>query len=56
VRDGHVLGIDIEEVEKEVLAQARAVGARMHELKPVMDRSIATLDEFYRSGGHARSC
>jgi cytosine/adenosine deaminase-related metal-dependent hydrolase len=56
VRDGRVLGIDMEEVEREVLAQARAAGARMRELKPVMDRSIATLDNFYRSGEHARTC
>jgi cytosine/adenosine deaminase-related metal-dependent hydrolase len=55
VRDGRVLGIDMEEVEREVLAQARAAGARMRELKPVMDRSMATLDDFYRSGEHART-
>jgi cytosine/adenosine deaminase-related metal-dependent hydrolase len=55
VRDGRVLGVDMEAVEKEVLAQAHAAGARMRELKPVMDRSIATLDKFYRAGNHARS-
>jgi cytosine/adenosine deaminase-related metal-dependent hydrolase len=55
VRDGRVLGVDMEAVEKEVLAQARAASARMRELKPVMDRSMATLEKFYRAGDHARS-
>ena len=53
VRGGKVLGIDMDAVEKEVLAQARAAGDDMRQLKPVLDRSTATLDEFYRSGKHA---
>lgn len=53
VRGGKVLGVDMEAIEKELLAQARAAGKHMLELKPVLDRSKATLDEFYRSGKHA---
>ena len=35
---GVVLGIDLPAVEAEVLAQARAAGVRMRELKPVLNR------------------
>lgn len=54
VRDGQVVGVDLDAVEAEVLAQARAAGERMRALKPVMDRSMAALDGFYREGAHAR--
>lgn len=53
VRDGKVLGVDLAAIEKEVLAQARAAGERLLKLKPVLGRSKATLDAFYRSGRHA---
>ncbi|MDB5512383.1 MAG: hypothetical protein JWR08_1866 [Enterovirga sp.] len=54
VRDGRVTGIDLPAVEREVIAQARASGARMRELKPVLDRSQATLKRFYGEGLHRR--
>lgn len=52
VRDGKVLGVDMEAIEAEVLDQARAAGDAMRRLKPVLDRSQATLDEYYRAGRH----
>lgn len=52
VRDGVVLGADMPAVEREVLAQARAGGERMRALRPIMQRSQATLDAFYTEGGH----
>ena len=53
VRDGVVLGVDLPAIESEILAQARAATGRMQELKPVLDRSKATLDAYYRAGGHS---
>jgi cytosine/adenosine deaminase-related metal-dependent hydrolase len=52
VAEGRVLGIDLAAVEKEVLAQARAAGAHMRSLRPVMERSQATLDTYYRSAAY----
>ena len=52
VKDGRPQGIDLESMETELLAQARAQGAAMRALRPVMERSQETLGEFYRSGGH----
>ncbi len=54
VRDGRVLGVDLPAIEQEVLSQARATGARMRDLKPVLERSQATLSSFYQAGGHIR--
>ncbi len=54
VRGGKVLGVDLDAVEAEVLDQARAAGDALRRLKPVLDRSQATLDEYYRTGKHAR--
>jgi cytosine/adenosine deaminase-related metal-dependent hydrolase len=55
VRDGEVLGVDLPEIEREIIAQARAATGRMGDLKPVLDRSKATLDAYYRAGGHRES-
>lgn len=52
VRDGTVTGVDLPELEKELLAQARASADRMRRLKPILQRSQTTLDEFYRAGRH----
>jgi cytosine/adenosine deaminase-related metal-dependent hydrolase len=52
VHDGKVTGIDLPAVEREVIAQARANAARVKSLKPVMERSQATLARFYAAGGH----
>jgi 5-methylthioadenosine/S-adenosylhomocysteine deaminase len=52
VQDGCTVGVDLEAIENELLAQARAAGASMRALRPVMERSQATLREFYASGGH----
>ena len=54
VRDGKVLGVDLPAIEREVIAQARANAARMHTLKPILERSQATLQRFYAEGGHRR--
>jgi cytosine/adenosine deaminase-related metal-dependent hydrolase len=55
VRDGRVLGVDLEEIEREVVKMARAQGDRMRSLKPVMERSQQTLRAFHenlqRQGG-----
>jgi cytosine/adenosine deaminase-related metal-dependent hydrolase len=52
VRKGQVLGVDMAAVEKEVLAQARAGRKYMETIRPVLQRSQATLDAFFRSGAH----
>jgi cytosine/adenosine deaminase-related metal-dependent hydrolase len=52
VRDGKVLGIDYDAVEQEVFARARAGQQYLDTIRPVLRRSQATLDEFYRSGSH----
>jgi cytosine/adenosine deaminase-related metal-dependent hydrolase len=52
VHDGKVTGIDLPAVEREVIAQARANAAQVKSLKPVMERSQATLARFYAAGGH----
>ena len=54
VRDGVVLGIDLPAIEAETLAQARAATGDMQTLKPVLDRSKATLNTYYRAGGHRK--
>jgi len=53
VREGKVVGIDLEAVEREVLGQARAAGQKMRALRPVMDRSMEALGSFYGEGTHA---
>jgi cytosine/adenosine deaminase-related metal-dependent hydrolase len=52
VRGGRVLGVDVESIEREVLAQARASRDYMRNISPVLKRSQATLAQFYASGGH----
>jgi hypothetical protein len=52
VHDGKATGIDLPAVEREVIAQARANAARVKSLKPVTERSQATLARFYAAGGH----
>ena len=52
VRGGTVLGIDLDAAEKELVAQARAGRPYMEKIKPVLQRSQATLDAFFHSGGH----
>src|SRR6267378_3234040 len=52
VRDGKVLGIDFDAVEAELLARARAERAYMDAMRPVLRRSQATLEAFFKSGGH----
>ena len=54
VRDGRVLGIDMEAVEKELLAQARAQRPHMDAIRPVLERSQATLAELFSSGAHRK--
>jgi cytosine/adenosine deaminase-related metal-dependent hydrolase len=52
VRDGKVTGVDLEAIEREVLAQARAHAASMQAIRPVLERSQATIAAFYGSGAH----
>ena len=52
VSGGRVVGVDVDEVERELLAQARAAKGYMDRVTPVLARSQATLAEFYGSGGH----
>jgi cytosine/adenosine deaminase-related metal-dependent hydrolase len=52
LQDARPQGIDLASMESELLAQAQAQGAAMRALRPVLERSQATLGEFYRSGGH----
>jgi cytosine/adenosine deaminase-related metal-dependent hydrolase len=52
VRDGKVTGVDLPAIEREVIAQARANASRIKSLKPVMERSQATLAKFYAADGH----
>jgi hypothetical protein len=52
VRDGKLLGIDLEAAEKELLMQARASRQHMQDIRPVLQRSQKTIEAFFRSGGH----
>ncbi len=52
VKGGRVVGVDVDEVERELLAQARSAKAYMDSVQPVLARSQATLAGFYGSGGH----
>jgi cytosine/adenosine deaminase-related metal-dependent hydrolase len=52
VRDGKLLGIDLEAAEKELLMQARASRQHMENIRPVLQRSQKTIEAFFRSGGH----
>lgn len=52
VRNGEVTGVDLPAIEREVIAQARGNAARVKSLKPVVERSQATLAKFYAKGGH----
>jgi cytosine/adenosine deaminase-related metal-dependent hydrolase len=52
LKDRRASSIDPEGMERELLAQAHAQGSSMRVLRPVIERSQATLREFYQSGGH----
>jgi cytosine/adenosine deaminase-related metal-dependent hydrolase len=52
VRGGRPVGVDVDEIERELLAQARASSEHLRSIEPVLARSQATLERFYRSGGH----
>jgi cytosine/adenosine deaminase-related metal-dependent hydrolase len=52
VRDGKVLGIDLAAVENELLARARSQREYVEKIRPVLQRSQATLSAFFKSGGH----
>jgi cytosine/adenosine deaminase-related metal-dependent hydrolase len=52
VRKGEVLGINLDEVEKEVVMQAQAGRKYVQTIRPMLQRSQATLDAFFRSGAH----
>jgi cytosine/adenosine deaminase-related metal-dependent hydrolase len=54
VRDGKLLGIDLDAAEKELLMQVRASRQHMEDIRPVLQRSQKTLEAFFRSGGHRR--
>ena len=55
VRGGKVLGIDLDAAESELLARARKERGHMDAIWPVLKRSQATLESFFRSGGHRAS-
>ena len=55
VRAGKVLGVDVAEVEREVLGQARKARTQMRDIRPVLQRSQETLAAFYAAGGHKSS-
>jgi cytosine/adenosine deaminase-related metal-dependent hydrolase len=52
VRDGKVLGIDLDAAEAELLARARKERPYMDAIRPVLKRSQATLESFLRNGRH----
>lgn len=52
VRDGVVTGVDLPAIEREVIAQTKRYAAKTLGLKPLLERSQATLAEYYRRGGH----
>jgi cytosine/adenosine deaminase-related metal-dependent hydrolase len=54
VRDGKVIGIDLEAAEKELLMQVRAGRKHMEAIRPVLQRSQDTLEAFFKSGAHRR--
>ncbi len=52
VRDRKVTGIDLDAVEQQLLAQARSQRQSVQALRPVLERSQATIAAFYGSGAH----
>lgn len=52
VANGKHSSLDLEALERELLAQVRAAGPAMRALRPIMERSQETLNAFYASGGH----
>jgi cytosine/adenosine deaminase-related metal-dependent hydrolase len=54
VEDGRAVGVDLDHLERELLAQVRAAAPAMRALRPVIERSQATLRDFYGSGGHLK--
>jgi cytosine/adenosine deaminase-related metal-dependent hydrolase len=52
VDNGSIAGIDLEALERDLLAQVHAAGPAMRALRPIMERSQDTLRAFYASGGY----
>jgi cytosine/adenosine deaminase-related metal-dependent hydrolase len=52
VDNGSIAGIDLEALERDLLAQVHADGPAMRALRPIMERSQDTLRAFYASGGY----
>lgn len=52
VRDGEALGIDLAACEQELLARARAQRDHIDKVLPALQRSQATLADFFQSGAH----
>jgi cytosine/adenosine deaminase-related metal-dependent hydrolase len=52
VRDGKLLGIDLDAFERELVARARSQRDYVERIRPVLQRSQATLGAFYESGEH----
>jgi cytosine/adenosine deaminase-related metal-dependent hydrolase len=51
LHDGRPTTVDLEAMERELLAQARAAGPSMRSLRPIMERSQEALRSFYTSTG-----
>lgn len=47
VRNGKVVGVDLDAIEREVIKMARSQGERMRALKPIMERSQRVLSDFH---------
>jgi hypothetical protein len=47
VRDGKLLGIDLDAIEREVVKMARSEGERMRKLRPIMRRSHGGLSDYH---------
>ncbi|WP_213769812.1 amidohydrolase family protein [Bradyrhizobium sp. dw_78] len=47
VREGKVLGVDLEAIEREVIKMARARGEHMRSLRPILERTQKTLKSFH---------
>lgn len=52
LEDGKTARIDLEALERELLAQVHAASPAMRALRPIMERSQDALRAFYGSGGH----
>jgi len=54
VRDGKLTGIDLDAAERELLAQLHAGRKHIDAIRPALQRSQATLSNFFASGAHRR--